>query len=146
MHSRLRNNGGFTLIEILVAIILFTFGALLAARMQTASMRSTTFGKEALTAVAAAQTLTEQLKEQATLGSFNTVLAGGGPGPVCTGMTINSVQAGTVTGTQTIPNMTIQWVAGAASGTTPTQYTTVQVTVQWPTNKSYTTSTIISQN
>ena len=65
-----------------MAITLFAVGALLAARMQTSSVRSTTFGKEALLAITAAQTLTEQLKEEPSLGNFGTIIANGGSGPV----------------------------------------------------------------
>ena len=144
MYSR-RHNDGFTLIEILVAITLFAFGALLAARMQTSSVRSTTFGKEVLVAVTGAQTLTEELKELPSLGSFNTILQNGGPAPVYNGMTVASVQA--KTGVSTIPGMTIQWTASNTNGTTPNRYTTVQVTVQWAGNaRNYSTSTIISEN
>ena len=76
-----RNNRGFTLIEILVAITLFAVGALLAARMQTSSVRSTTFGKEALIAITAAQTLTEQLKEEPASGTSARLSPTGGAGP-----------------------------------------------------------------
>ncbi len=138
------DNRGFTLVEILVAILLFVIGAVAVARLQTTSIRGTTFGKEALIAVTAAQTLTEQLKEQPVLGKFATILAGGGPSPVFSGMNIATIQAGT--GTSTVPGMTIQWQATGTTGTVGTRYTTVTVTVQWPNTRSYATSTLISEN
>lgn len=145
-----RDNRGFTLIEILVAITLFAVGALLAARMQTSSVRSTTFGKEALIAITAAQTLTEQLKEEPSLGNFGTIIANGGSGPVFLKSDTNpaNIQAGTGgVGQQPIPGMTIQWTATNTNGTTPNRYTTVQVTIQWAANsRNYSTSTIISEN
>ena len=139
------DNKGFTLIEILVAVLLFLIGAIAVARLQTTSVRGTTFGKEALIATTAAQTLMEQLKEEPVLGSFGTILAGGGPSPVFSGMTIATVQAGT--GVSTIPGMTIQWTVNTPAGqTVGTRYTTVTVTVQWPNTRSYATSTIISED
>jgi len=149
------NNRGFTLIEIMVAIVLFLIGAISVARLQTWGTRGTTFGREALVATTAAQTLMEQLKEQATLGNFNGVLAGGGPSPVTSNpvMTWATIKAGTqqTNGTSpTVPGMTIQWAVsntgGSAATTPPTQYTTVTVTVQWAQNtRQYQTQTIISQ-
>lgn len=142
------NEKGFTLLEILVALVIFAFGALLAVRMQTTSMKSTTFGSEALVATTAVQTLMEQLKEQPSLGtaSFNTLLLGGGPGPVCTGMTIATVKANTASGTQLIPGMTIQWTASNPIGAAGSRYTTVTVTVQWANNRTYSATTVISES
>ncbi len=142
------SNKGFTLVEILVALILFTLGVLLAARMQNTSIKSTTFGSEALVATNAAQTLMEQLKEQPTLGtaSFNTLLLGGGPGPVCTGMTIATIKSNTVSGTQLIPGMTIQWTVSNLNGSAGSRYATVTVTVQWTSNRSYSATTVISES
>jgi len=144
------DNRGFTLIEIMVAIVLFLIGAISVARLQTWGTRGTTFGKEALVATTAAQTLLEQLKEQANLGNFNNaVLAGGGPSEVTSNpaMTWATIQAQT-NGTQTVPGMTIQWAASNTGGSAVngTQYTTVTVTVQWAQNtRQYQTQTIISQ-
>jgi len=141
---------GFTLIEILVAIALFAFGALLAARMQTSSVRSTTFGKEALAAITAAQTLTEQLKEEPSLGNFGLIIAQNLNGPVLARPDCNpaNIQAGTGgVQAQIIPGMTIQWTVNSTNGTTPNRYTSITVTVQWAGNtRNYSTSTIISEN
>lgn len=141
-------NRGFTLIEIMVAIVLFLIGAISVARLQTWSVRGTTFGREALVATTAAQTLIEQLKEQAVQGNFATVLAGGGPSNVTTNpvMTVASIQAGTA-GTQwTVPGMTIQWAASNTNGAVGSRYTTITVTVQWDqNNRSYVVNTIISE-
>ena len=145
------NDKGFTLIEILVAITLFAFGALLAARMQTTGVRSTTFGKEALQATIAAQALMEQLKEQPSLGNFGTVSNNGalaGPAPVRPDNTPANVLAGT--GgilARPFPDMTIQWQAANTTGTVGTRYTTVTVTVRWAGNtRSYATTTVISES
>ena len=140
---------GFTLIEIMVAIVLFLIGAISVARLQTWSVRGTTFGREALVATTAAQAVLEQLKEQATLGNFATVLAGGGPSEVTSNpaMTLATIQAGT-NGTQQVPGMTIRWAASNTGGSAAngTQYTTATVTVQWAQNtRQYQTQTIISQ-
>jgi len=145
------SNRGFTLIEILVAIVLFAVGALLAARMQTSSVRSTTFGKEALLAITAAQTLTEQLKEEPSLGNFGTIIANGGSGPVLLrpDTTPANIQAGTGgQQQQVIPGMTIQWTASSTAGQpVGSRYTTVQVTIQWAGNtRNYSTTTIISES
>ena len=132
-----------------MAIILFAFGALLAARMQTTSLKSTTFGNEALIATTAAQTLIEQLKEQTNLGNFAAVvLPGSGFAPVRPDNTPANIQAGTGgVGQQPIPDMTIGWTTSNLNGTTGTRYTTVTVTIQWAGNaRSYTTTTIISEN
>ena len=137
---------GFTIIEILVAIVLFAFGALLAARMQTTSMRSTTFGKEALVATTAAQALLEQLKDL-QLTPFATILAGGGPVTARPDTTPANIQAGTG-GTQPplVSGMTIQWTATGTAGTTGSRYTTVTVNVLWAGNtRNYTTTTCISE-
>ena len=142
------NNKGFTLIEILVAITLFLFGALLAARMQTSGIRSTTFGKEELNASTATQALIEQLKEAAVEGNLNTVLAGGGPAPAGPNDNLANIQAGTGGGQPSVSDMTIQWAASAAVGSAlaRTRYTTVTVTVLWEANtRSYITNTIISE-
>jgi prepilin-type N-terminal cleavage/methylation domain-containing protein len=111
------NSKAFTLIEVLVAIVLFLVGALVAARMQLTSVRGNTFGKEAMVANMAAQRLIEQLRDK-NLFTFADVLAGGGP-------------AQAVDATYGVPGMTIQWAAGPAQGTVNYRYTTVAVTVRW---------------
>jgi prepilin-type N-terminal cleavage/methylation domain-containing protein len=143
------NEKGFTLIEILVAITLFAFGALLAARMLTTGTRSTTFGKEALAANTATQALIEQLKELAVQGKFNTVIAGGGggPAPVRPDNTPANVAAGTGgVGQAPVSDMTIQWAAANPVGAAGSRYSTVTVTVLWEANtRNYITKTLISE-
>ena len=147
MFSR-RMDRGFTLVEVLAAIALFTIGAIAVARMQTISTRSATFSREALAATTAAQTLIEQLKDPALAVSFPTVLAGGGPCPVRPDSTPTNIQAGTGgVQSQLIPGMTIQWTATNTVGTTGTRYTTITVKVQWAGNtRNYTASTVISES
>lgn len=106
---------GFTLIEILVALTVFAFGALVLAHMQVLAMRGGAFGKEAMTGTIAAQALMERLKDR-NVTTFADVLAGGGP---------SSVDPAHVNG------MTIRWAASNTAGTTPDRYTTVTVTIAW---------------
>ena len=63
------NNKGFTLIEILVGLVLFAVGAVVFAQMQVLSVKGSSFGKDALTAI----TLGEQNLEQLKNTSFNAI-------------------------------------------------------------------------
>ncbi len=146
-------NKGFTLIEILVAIVLFAIGALAAARMQTTGIRGTTFGKEALVATTAAQNLMEQLKELPVLNTANfagVVLPGGGPAPVKPDNSPASVKAETGQSSATstpVQGMTVQWGVSNTTGVAPSRYTTVTVTIRWAGNtRSYVARTIISES
>ena len=142
-----RMDRGFTLVEVLAAIVLFTFGAIAAARVQTISTRSATFSKEALAATTAAQALMEQLKDPNL--AFATILAGGGPCTVRPDSTPVNIQTGTGgVQPQLIPGMTIQWTATNTIGAPPQKrYTTITVQVQWSGNtRNYTASTVISES
>jgi prepilin-type N-terminal cleavage/methylation domain-containing protein len=111
------NNRGFTLLEVLVAIVLLLIGAIVVARMQVISMKGNTFGKEAMVANMAAQKLIEQLRDN-NVYTFAAVLAGGGG-------------AAAVDSAYGVPGMTIQWAAGPAQGTAPYRYTTITATLAW---------------
>ena len=111
------SNKGFTLIEILVGLVLFAIGAVVFAQMQVLSITGSSFGKDALTAI----TLAEQNLEQLRNTSFNTIAG-------------NTVTSG---------NMTVTWTV-TTSGTAPTRYKTILLTVTWGT-KSISFSTIVSE-
>ena len=111
------NNKGFTLIEILVGLILFAIGAVVFAQMQLLSIRGSSFGKDALTAITLGQQNLEQLKST----PFN-------------GIASNTLTSG---------NMTATWTV-TTSGTAPSRYKTILMTVTWGT-KSISFSTIISE-
>lgn len=111
------NNKGFTLIEILVALVLFAIGAVVFAQMQVLSVKGSSFGKDALTAI----TLAEQNLEQLKNTSFNAI-------------TGNTVTSG---------NMTVTWTV-TSSGTFPTRYKSILLTVSWA-GKSISFTTIISE-
>jgi prepilin-type N-terminal cleavage/methylation domain-containing protein len=125
--ARVVGHKGFTLIEILVAILLFSFGALALARMQLVNAKATNFGKEAMVATTAAQARMELLKDR-QITTFATVLAGGGP------VAVPSIQG-----------MRIQWVAAAPIGAAPNRYVTVRVTVTWRGQTFVDYSTIVSE-
>lgn len=141
---------GFTLIEILVAICLFAVGALAAAQMQTIGLRGTAFGKEALVATTAAQQLIEQLKDP-QITPFTQIIQNGngvacGPAPVRSDNTPANIIAGTGgVQAQTVSGMTIQWLPVTNAAAIGSRFATVTVTVTWTGNRSYTTTTIISE-
>ncbi len=117
------NKRGFTVIEILVALLLFSVGALALAKMQVISVKGSGFNKEATSATALAQKKMEELK-----GGFYTSVTSN-----ATGVTD---QIAGITYTTT-------WTS-SETGNTPTRYKTVAVTVTWGT-KSITITTIISE-
>ncbi len=111
------NSKGFTLIEILVSLVLFAVGAVVFAQMQVLSVKGSSFGKDALTAI----TLGEQYMEQLKNTPF-TSIAG------------NTAVSG---------NMTVTWTV-TTNGTAPARYKTIFLTVSW-TGKSISFSTIVSE-
>ena len=113
----MRNSQGFTLVEILVALVLFAVGAVVFAQMQVTAVKGSTFGKEALTAIILGQQNLEVLKNTA----FGSIAS-------------NSVVSG---------NMTVTWTV-TTSGTAPSQYKTIVLTVSWP-GQSISFTTIVSQ-
>jgi type IV pilus assembly protein PilV len=55
------DDGGFTLIEILIALSIFSFGLLAIAQMQIVAIQGNSFAKEGIRAVCCLQDLAEQL-------------------------------------------------------------------------------------
>jgi type IV pilus assembly protein PilV len=113
------NNKGFTLIEILITLVIFTLGALALANMQITSTKGSSFGKEAVLATTLAQKKMEELKTM----SFNTIAADG------VGVTEQ--------------NMNVTWTV-SENGTAPNRYKNVGVTVSWA-GKSIVLHTIVSE-
>lgn len=101
------SKGGFTLIEILVTVALFSLGALGLAAMQVLSIKGTGFNKEATVALGLAQRTIEDFKN-VTFGN-------------------NSGYCGT-----TQQGMTIACTP-TTSGTAPCRYEEITVTVTWGT-------------
>ncbi len=111
------NNKGFTLIEILVGLVLFAVGAVVFAQMQVLSVKGSSFGKDALTAV----TLGEQNLEQIKNTNFDAIAG-------------NTVTSG---------NMTVTWTV-TTSGPAKSRYKTILLTVSWA-GKNISFSTIVSE-
>ena len=111
------NSKGFTILEVLVALVLFAVGALVFAQMQVLSVKGSSFGKDALTAI----TLGEQHLEQLKNTSFASIAG-------------NTAVSG---------NMTVTWTV-TTNGTAPARYKTIFLTVSWA-GKSISFSTIVSE-
>jgi type IV pilus assembly protein PilV len=109
---------GFTLIEVIVALALFTIGLLGIVGLQVVNTKTCAFNKEATQAVNVAQQIIEDFRN----GSFGTV-------PGTCGTTQSGIQVSCTTST---------------NGTTPNRYNDVAVTVSWS-GASTTLSTIISE-
>lgn len=125
---------GFTLIEILVAILLFAIGALMLAQMQIFSLRGGTFGREAMIATTRAQAQMETLMDR-TLSPFAT--------------TIMALPTSLATGTQVAiaaaPGMTLTyWRSDPPGGTAPERFVTITVQVTWK-GQTLTFSTVVSE-
>jgi type II secretion system protein I len=113
------NKRGFTLIEILIALIIFTIGALALAKMQIASTKGSSFGKEAILATTLAQKKMEELKTM----PFNAIVTDG---------------AGV-----TEQNMNVTWTV-TENGTAPNRYKNLGVTVTWA-GKSIVLNSLVSE-
>lgn len=66
---KLRNNGGFTLVEILIAIVILTIGTLGVATLTVSIIRGNAFSNRLTTATTLAQDRMEQLKKLGFAGS-----------------------------------------------------------------------------
>jgi prepilin-type N-terminal cleavage/methylation domain-containing protein len=125
---------GFTLLEILVAILLFAVGALMLAQMQIFSLRGGTFGREALIATARAQAQMEILKDP-VLSPFAVTIMG----------LPTSLAAGTQVAIAAVSGMTLTyWRSDPPGGVAPTRFVTINVQVTWK-GQTLTFSTVISE-
>lgn len=70
IRNRLKNSNGFTLLEVMVAIIILGVALIGLSGLLTTTMRSTTFGKNSTIADNLAREMLEELKRQAVL-QFN---------------------------------------------------------------------------
>lgn len=111
------NNRGFTLLEILTTILIFSLGILVLAGTQILSTKGTAFNREATAATLTAQKKVEELKG----ADFDSVLDG------------SSAEG----------DMIVSWHV-ATEGTSPFRTKDVTVTVTW-TSKSISLYTIIGE-
>jgi prepilin-type N-terminal cleavage/methylation domain-containing protein len=131
MSAHRPRSAGFTMIEILVAIVLFFIGALALTRMQVSTIRAATFGREAMVTTNLAQNAVEVLKSR-NKTSFATLLANN-----ATVVTINTTSPGVkfadIPGlaSANIPGLAMTWTASNIQGTAPDRNLTVTVTVTW---------------
>lgn len=125
---------GFTLLEILIAIVLFAIGALMLARMQVVSLRGAGFGREAMVATAQAQAQLETLRDP-TISPFATTI-----------MNLpTSFAGGTTVNIAAVPGMVMTyWRSDPPVGTAPTRYVTVNVEVTWK-GQTLFFSTVVSE-
>lgn len=119
------HSAGFTLIEVLVAIVLFIVGALGLSKMQVSTIRSATFNREATVATNLAQNAMEMLKNT-NKTSFATLAAAAGGSPV-------AITSASVPGlaTANVPGIAITWASSNVQGTAPDRNLIVTVTVTW---------------
>jgi len=131
---RSNSNRGFTLIEILVALVLFALGALSLARMQIFSVRGASFGREAMAATASAQAQMEALRNPLVSPFATTILA-----------LPTSAATGTVVNIAAVPNMTMTyWRTDPPGGVAPMRFVTITVQVTWK-GQTITFSTVVSE-
>jgi type IV pilus assembly protein PilV len=116
----MRNNKGFTLVEILVAIVILAVGVCGIAALQTKNVRGTGFNKDASIATGLVQKKLEDLKNS----DFDSVVSN----------TVGVADSG----------MTVSWNV-ATTGTAPNRYKDVTATVTWGANKSISCYTIITE-
>jgi type IV pilus modification protein PilV len=77
-----KNERGFTLIEVMVAIVILTIGLISLAGLLTTTMRSTTFGKNTTIANNLAQQELEDIRRQATTNFASVIDSVAGSDPV----------------------------------------------------------------
>lgn len=116
----MRNNKGFTLVEILVAVLILAVGVCGIAALQTRNVRTTGFNKDASIATGLVQKKLEDLKNE----PFDSVV------PNTTGV----VDSG----------MTVTWNV-ATTGSAPNRYKDVTATVAWGQGQSISCYTIITE-
>jgi prepilin-type N-terminal cleavage/methylation domain-containing protein len=139
MSAHRHHSPGFTMIEVLVAIVLFTIGALALTRMQISTIRAATFNREAMVTTNLAQNAVEVLKST-NKTSFATLLNAANAAQVV------AITSADVPGlaTANIPDLAMSWTAGNIQGTSPDRNLTVTVTVTWR-GKSLSFTTIRSE-
>jgi prepilin-type N-terminal cleavage/methylation domain-containing protein len=112
---------GFTLLEVLIAIVLFAIGALMLAKMQLVSLRGAGFGREAMVATTQAQAQMETLRDP-TLSPFATTIMNL-PTSLASGATVN---------VGAVPGMVMTyWRSDPPGGTAPNRYVTLNIQVTW---------------
>ncbi len=127
-------DGGFTLIEVLVAILLFAVGALMLAQMQIFSLRGGTFGREAMIATTQAQAQMEILKDPVLSPFATTIIA-----------LPTSLAAGTQVACPTVPGMVLTyWRSDPPGGAVPERFVTINVQVTWK-GQTLTFNTVVSE-
>jgi prepilin-type N-terminal cleavage/methylation domain-containing protein len=129
----LYNRRGFTLIEILIAILLFAIAALVLARMQVFSLKGAGFGREVMVATSSAQAQLETLKDP-VLSPFSTTIMNLG----------TSSSTGTTVNVGSVPGMTMTYWRSVATGSAPTRYVTINVQVTWN-GQTLLFSTVVSE-
>jgi len=139
MPAHKHRSAGFTMIEVLVAIVLFTIGALALTRMQISTIRTATFNREAMVTTNLAQNAVEVLKSTKKT-PFATLLNAANAAQVV------AITSADVPGlaTANIPDLAMSWTAGNIQGTSPDRNLTVTVTVTWR-GKSLSFTTIRSE-
>jgi prepilin-type N-terminal cleavage/methylation domain-containing protein len=70
IQSGLKNSGGFTLLEVMVAIVILSIALISLSGLLTRSMRSTTFGRNTTIADNLAREMLEEIKRQ-SISQFN---------------------------------------------------------------------------
>lgn len=110
---------GFTMLEVLVAIVLFSVSILAVAKMQIPAINTTQFNKEATDATALAQRVIEEYRTQ----SF------GAGSPATCGTTVNGLAVA---------------CQATLNGSGSDEYKDITVTVTWNA-KSITLSTIVAE-
>jgi type IV pilus assembly protein PilV len=116
----MRNNRGFTLVEILVAVLILAVGVCGIAALQIRNVRTTGFNKDASIATGLVQKKLEDLKN----APFDSVVSN----------TTGVADSG----------MTVTWSV-ATTGTAPNRYKDVGVNVAWGQNQSISCNTIITE-
>ncbi len=125
---------GFTLLEVLVAILLFALSALMLAQMQIFSLRGGTFGREAMIAATQAQAQMETLKDP-ILSPFAVTIMG----------LPTSLAAGQQVACPAVPGMTLTyWRSDPPAGVAPGRFVTINVQVTWK-GQTLTFSTVVSE-
>jgi type IV pilus assembly protein PilV len=107
MHTN-RNERGFTLLEILIGISIFSIGVLAVATMQISAIRGNRLGNEVTQATFLAEDKLEELKNSADIASVP-------DSSDQEGIFTRSWQITPATGDSRLVTVTVTWTVGAAS-------------------------------